>query len=109
MVFQKYAQYYDLLYQDKDYQSESGYVISLINKFQKEKHLTTVTDNDNAAVKEDDHVENIAVEGKVAAPPAPSSLTDLSAMPPLPPKANTTTQYIVASKWLILEVGIGFF
>ena len=36
MVFQKYAQYYDLLYQDKDYQSESDYVISLINKFQKE-------------------------------------------------------------------------
>ena len=76
-----------------DVQQHSRVVEALeqYNKFQKEKHLTTVTDNDNAAVKEDDHVENIAVEGKVAAPPAPSSLTDLSAMPPLPPKANTTT------------------
>jgi SAM-dependent methyltransferase len=36
MVFEKYAQYYDLLYQEKDYHSESDYVISLINKFQKE-------------------------------------------------------------------------
>ena len=33
MVFEKYAQYYDLLYQDKDYRAESKYVISLIEKF----------------------------------------------------------------------------
>ena len=33
MVFEKYAQYYDLLYQDKDYRAESNYVISLIDKF----------------------------------------------------------------------------
>ena len=33
MFFQKYAQYYDLLYQDKDYKSEAEYVVSLINKF----------------------------------------------------------------------------
>jgi len=33
VVFEKYAQYYDLLYQDKDYRAESNYVISLIDKF----------------------------------------------------------------------------
>ena len=32
MVFQKYAQYYDLLYQDKDYQGETDYISSLIIK-----------------------------------------------------------------------------
>ena len=31
MVFEKYAQYYDLLYQDKDYKGESRYISSLIN------------------------------------------------------------------------------
>ena len=36
MVFQEYAHYYDLLYQDKDYQSESDYVISLIEKYHPE-------------------------------------------------------------------------
>ena len=33
MVFQKYAQYYDLLYQNKDYKTEAKYVVSLIQKF----------------------------------------------------------------------------
>jgi SAM-dependent methyltransferase len=33
MVFEKYAQYYDLLYQDKNYDLECSYVTSLINKF----------------------------------------------------------------------------
>ena len=33
MVFKEYAQYYDLLYQDKDYKSEAKYVVSLIKKF----------------------------------------------------------------------------
>ena len=42
-----------------DVQQHSRVVEALeqYNKFQKEKHLTTVTDNGNAAVKEDDHVE----------------------------------------------------
>jgi len=31
VVFQKYAKYYDLLYQDKDYKAESDYISSLIN------------------------------------------------------------------------------
>ena len=31
MVFEKYAKYYDLLYQDKDYKGESDYISSLIN------------------------------------------------------------------------------
>jgi SAM-dependent methyltransferase len=31
VVFEKYAKYYDLLYQDKDYKSESAYISSLIN------------------------------------------------------------------------------
>ena len=31
MVFEKYAKYYDLLYQDKDYKAESNYISSLIN------------------------------------------------------------------------------
>ena len=30
MVFEKYAKYYDLLYQDKDYKAESDYIASLI-------------------------------------------------------------------------------
>ncbi|MFH7245463.1 MAG: class I SAM-dependent DNA methyltransferase [Spirulina sp.] len=30
-VFDAYAQYYDLLYQDKDYQAEANFVISLVN------------------------------------------------------------------------------
>ena len=33
MVFQEYAEYYDLIYQDKDYLSETDYVISLIEKY----------------------------------------------------------------------------
>jgi SAM-dependent methyltransferase len=33
VVFEKYAQYYDLLYQDKDYKAESEYVSSLIDKY----------------------------------------------------------------------------
>jgi SAM-dependent methyltransferase len=36
MVFEKYAQYYDLLYQDKDYQAETDYILSLIKKYQPE-------------------------------------------------------------------------
>ena len=36
MVFEKYAQYYDLLYQDKDYQAETDYILSLIKKYQAE-------------------------------------------------------------------------
>ena len=32
MVFEKYAKYYDLLYQDKDYKEETDYISSLINK-----------------------------------------------------------------------------
>jgi SAM-dependent methyltransferase len=34
MVFDKYAQYYDLLYQDKDYRAETDYIFSLIKKNQ---------------------------------------------------------------------------
>ena len=37
MVFEKYAKYYDLLYQDKDYKAESDYISSLIKKH----HLET--------------------------------------------------------------------
>ena len=33
MVFEKYAQYYDLLYQDKDYQEETEYILSLLKKY----------------------------------------------------------------------------
>ena len=36
MVFEKYAQYYDLLYQDKDYRAEKDYILSLIKKYQPE-------------------------------------------------------------------------
>ena len=36
MVFEKYAQCYDLLYQDKDYLAETNYLISLIKKYQAE-------------------------------------------------------------------------
>ena len=36
MVFEKYAQYYDLLYQDKDYRAETDYILSLIKKYQPE-------------------------------------------------------------------------
>ena len=36
MVFEKYAQYYDLLYKDKDYQAETDYILSLIKKYQPE-------------------------------------------------------------------------
>jgi len=32
VVFEKYAKYYDLLYQDKDYKAESDYISSLIKK-----------------------------------------------------------------------------
>ena len=34
MVFAKYAQYYNLLYKDKDYQAETDYILSLIKKYQ---------------------------------------------------------------------------
>ena len=33
MVFEKYAQYYDLLYQEKDYKTESNYISSLIKRY----------------------------------------------------------------------------
>lgn len=33
MVFDEYARYYDLLYQDKDYQAEADYVAALIRRF----------------------------------------------------------------------------
>ena len=36
MVFKKYAQYYDLLYQDKDYRAETEYVLSLIQNYKPE-------------------------------------------------------------------------
>jgi SAM-dependent methyltransferase len=36
MVFEKYAQYYDLLYQDKDYRAETDYILSLIKKYHPE-------------------------------------------------------------------------
>jgi SAM-dependent methyltransferase len=36
MVFVKYAKYYDLLYQDKDYKAESDYISSLIKKYHPE-------------------------------------------------------------------------
>ena len=36
MVFEKYAQYYDLLYQDKNYQSETDFILSLLNKYHPE-------------------------------------------------------------------------
>lgn len=36
MVFEKYAKYYDLLYQDKDYKEESEYIASLIKKHHSE-------------------------------------------------------------------------
>jgi predicted TPR repeat methyltransferase len=36
-VFDKYyAQFYDMLYKDKDYESESNYIISLIKKYNPE-------------------------------------------------------------------------
>jgi len=33
LVFDEYARYYDLLYQDKDYQAEVDYVAALIRRF----------------------------------------------------------------------------
>ena len=36
MVFEKYAQYYDLLYKDKDYIAETDYILSIIKKYQPE-------------------------------------------------------------------------
>ena len=36
MVFEKYAQYYDLLYKDKDYQKETEYILSLLKKYHPE-------------------------------------------------------------------------
>ena len=36
MVFDEYARYYDLLYQDKDYQAEADYVAGLIRRFHPE-------------------------------------------------------------------------
>ncbi|GDX36830.1 methyltransferase [Alphaproteobacteria bacterium] len=34
-VFNDYSRYYDLLYQDKDYEAETSYIIDLINKYHK--------------------------------------------------------------------------
>ena len=36
MVFEEYALYYDLLYQDKDYRKERNYILSLIKNYQPE-------------------------------------------------------------------------
>jgi SAM-dependent methyltransferase len=36
MVFKKYAKYYDLIYNDKNYKAESDYISSLINKYKPE-------------------------------------------------------------------------
>lgn len=36
MIFEKYAKYYDLLYQDKDYKAETDYISSLIKKYHPE-------------------------------------------------------------------------
>lgn len=33
MVFNEYASYYDLLYRDKDYESEAAYINSLLQKY----------------------------------------------------------------------------
>ena len=33
-IFKSYAEYYDLLYNDKDYQQETDYLVSLIDKYQ---------------------------------------------------------------------------
>jgi hypothetical protein len=43
-VFDKYyAQFYDMLYKDKDYESESNYIISLIkNTIQRQKAYLTL-------------------------------------------------------------------
>ena len=35
-IFNSYAQYYDLLYKDKDYQQETNYLLNLIDKYQPE-------------------------------------------------------------------------
>src|SRR6056297_3311334 len=32
-VFERYSEYYDLLYQDKDYESEASYVAALLERF----------------------------------------------------------------------------
>jgi hypothetical protein len=47
--------------------------------------------NDEFAVKEEDDNLNVVIESKVAAPPAPFDVNNLSTMPPLPPKANANT------------------
>ena len=40
MVFDEYAQYYDVLYQDKDYEGEAKYIAGLLKKYApKAKHL----------------------------------------------------------------------
>lgn len=40
MVFDEYAQYYDVLYQDKDYEREAKYIAGLLKKFAPDaKHL----------------------------------------------------------------------
>ena len=38
-VFEIYSQYYDLLYKDKDYTTETNYIISLIKEFNKNTNL----------------------------------------------------------------------
>jgi hypothetical protein len=44
--FQLYSKYYDLLYNDKDYKSESEYVYNSLNKLlkPKQKHIPPCTD-----------------------------------------------------------------
>ena len=38
MVFEDYAKYYDLLYSDKNYKAECGYVSSLIQLYAPDAH-----------------------------------------------------------------------
>jgi SAM-dependent methyltransferase len=43
MIFQDYANYYDLLYKDKSYDTECDYIVGLLNKYSK-KEVKTVLD-----------------------------------------------------------------
>lgn len=42
MVFEEYAQYYDLLYADKDYVGEAKYIDSLVKKYEGESRCSTL-------------------------------------------------------------------
>ncbi len=42
-IFNKYSQYYDLLYKDKDYKGETDYIESLINKYS-QNQVKTILD-----------------------------------------------------------------